>query len=54
MQTAIPMRRRQKKGHRYGKKFSLGDNVRVKLARVNAFRSEIDFEMAQMRERGLS
>jgi len=23
----------------------LGDNVRVKVARINAFRSEIDFEL---------
>ncbi len=33
------------KGRRHGKKFRLGDNVRVKVARINAFRSEIDFEM---------
>ncbi|MGE5307110.1 MAG: ribonuclease R [Alphaproteobacteria bacterium] len=32
------------KGHRHGRKFRLGDNVRVKVARINAFRSEIDFE----------
>jgi len=32
------------KGRRHGKKFRLGDNVRVKVARINAFRSEIDFE----------
>ncbi|MGH7812193.1 MAG: ribonuclease R family protein, partial [Candidatus Binatia bacterium] len=31
------------KGRRHGKKFRLGDNVRVKVARINAFRSEIDF-----------
>jgi ribonuclease R len=30
---------------RHGKKFRLGDNVRVKVARINAFRSEIDFEI---------
>ena len=34
------------KGRRHGKKFRLGDNVRVKVARINAFRSEIDFELA--------
>jgi ribonuclease R len=33
------------KGRRHGKKFRLGDNVRVKIARINAFRSEIDFEL---------
>jgi ribonuclease R len=33
------------KGRRHGKKFRLGDNVRVKVARVNAFRSEIDFTL---------
>ena len=32
------------KGLRHGRKFRLGDNVRVKVARINAFRSEIDFE----------
>jgi ribonuclease R len=32
------------KGHRHGRKFRLGDNVRIKVARINAFRSEIDFE----------
>ena len=32
------------KGQRHGRKFRLGDNVRVKVARINAFRSEIDFE----------
>jgi ribonuclease R len=31
------------KGRRHGKKFRLGDNVSVKVARINAFRSEIDF-----------
>ncbi len=34
------------KGRRHGRKFRLGDNVRVKVARINAFRSEIDFELA--------
>jgi ribonuclease R len=33
------------KGRRQGKKFRLGDNVRVRVARINAFRSEIDFEL---------
>ena len=33
-----------------GKRFRLGDNVRVKVARINAFRSEIDFEYVQMHE----
>jgi len=33
------------KGRRHGRKFHLGDNVRVKVARINAFRSEIDFEL---------
>ena len=33
------------KGRRHGRKFRLGDNVRVKVARINAFRSEIDFEL---------
>ena len=33
------------KGRRSGKKFRLGDNVRVKVVRINAFRSEIDFEL---------
>ena len=33
------------RGRRHGRKFRLGDNVRVKVARINAFRSEIDFEL---------
>ena len=33
------------KGRRYGKKFRLGDNVRVRVMRINAFRSEIDFAL---------
>ncbi len=33
------------KGSRHGRKFRLGDNVCVKVARINAFRSEIDFEL---------
>ena len=35
------------KGRRHGKKFRLGDNVRVKVARINAFRSEIDFQLIE-------
>ena len=38
------------KGLRHGRKFRLGDNVRVKVARVNAFRGEIDFEYVQINE----
>ncbi|TMA94933.1 MAG: ribonuclease R [Deltaproteobacteria bacterium] len=38
------------KGRRHGRKFRLGDNVRVKVARINAFRSEIDFELFQASE----
>jgi len=33
------------KGTRHGRKFRLGDNVRIKATRINAFRSEIDFEV---------
>ncbi|MBI2361480.1 MAG: ribonuclease R [Deltaproteobacteria bacterium] len=33
------------KGHRHGRTFRLGDAVRVRVVRVHAFRSEIDFEM---------
>ncbi|HEX9788886.1 MAG TPA: ribonuclease R, partial [Candidatus Binatia bacterium] len=39
------------KGRRHGKKFRLGDNVRVKVARINAFRSEIDLELVQTPKR---
>jgi len=35
-------------GRRRGRKFRLGDNVRVKAVRINAFRSEIDFELIQI------
>jgi ribonuclease R len=35
------------KGRRHGRKFRLGDVVRVKVVRVNAFRSEIDFELLE-------
>ena len=38
------------KFRRHGKKFSLDDNVRVKVSRINAFRSEIDFELVQTSE----
>jgi ribonuclease R len=41
------------KGRRHGKKFRLGDNLRVRVARINAFRSEIDFELVQTSEHGL-
>jgi len=40
------------KGRRHGRKFRLGDNVRVKVARINAFRSEIDFDLVQRGEVG--
>ena len=40
------------KGRRHGGKFRLGDNVRVKVARINAFSSEIDFELLQTTEGG--
>ncbi|OGQ79502.1 MAG: ribonuclease R [Deltaproteobacteria bacterium RIFCSPLOWO2_12_FULL_60_19] len=33
------------KGRRHGRKFRLGDPVRVRVARINVFRSEIDFEL---------
>jgi ribonuclease R len=33
------------KGRRTGRTFRLGDAVRVKVSRINAFRSEIDFEL---------
>jgi len=33
------------KGRRHSRKFRLGDAVRVKVARINAFRSEIDFQL---------
>ena len=35
------------KGSRHSRKFRLGDSVRVKVVRINAFRSEIDFELVQ-------
>jgi len=35
------------RGRRHGKRFRLGDNLRVKVARINAFRSEIDFELIE-------
>ncbi|MCZ6625546.1 MAG: RNB domain-containing ribonuclease, partial [Deltaproteobacteria bacterium] len=33
------------KGRRYGLAFHLGDSVRIKVTRINAFRGEIDFEL---------
>jgi ribonuclease R len=33
------------KGRRHGRKYRLGDAVRVKVVRINAFRNEIDFEL---------
>jgi ribonuclease R len=42
------------KGRRHGRRFRLGDNVRVKVARINAFRSEVDFELLQRNEDNLS
>lgn len=33
------------KGHRRGRTFRLGDRVRIRVARVHAFRGEIDFEL---------
>ena len=35
------------KGNRHGRTFRLGDSVRVKVTRINAFRAEIDFELVQ-------
>jgi len=35
------------KGRRTGRTFHLGDPVRIKVIRINAFRSEIDFELVQ-------
>jgi ribonuclease R len=35
------------KGRRHGRKFRLGDHIRVKVLRINAFRSEIDFEIVE-------
>jgi exoribonuclease R len=35
------------KDRRHAKIFSLGDNVRVKIARINTFRSDIDSELVQ-------
>lgn len=40
------------KGRRHGRKFRLGDNLRVRVAKINAFRSEIDFELVQDDWRG--
>ena len=38
------------KGRRHGKKFRLGDSVRVRVAKINAFRSEIDFALIERGE----
>lgn len=38
------------KGSRHGRKFRLGDAVRVKVVRINSFRSEIDFELVRTDE----
>jgi ribonuclease R len=38
------------KGRRHDKKFRLGDNVRVRVARINAFRSEIDFALIERQQ----
>jgi ribonuclease R len=35
-------------GRRHGEKFRLGDKVRVKVVRINAFRGEIDFELLRI------
>jgi len=35
------------KGRRTGRTFHLGDPMRIKVIRINAFRSEIDFELVQ-------
>jgi ribonuclease R len=35
------------KGTRHGRKFRLGDNVRIKATRINAFSSEIDFDLVR-------
>jgi ribonuclease R len=35
------------KGRRFARKFRLGDNVRVRVVRINAFRSEIDFALVE-------
>lgn len=37
--------RKSRQISRHGRKFRLGDAVRVQVARINAFRSEIDFEL---------
>jgi len=35
------------KGRRHGRAFRLGDRVHIRVARVNAFRGEVDFELIQ-------
>jgi ribonuclease R len=37
------------KGRRSGRKFRLGDNVKVKVVRINSFRSEIDLALVEER-----
>ncbi|MBI1998100.1 MAG: hypothetical protein HYS66_16750 [Deltaproteobacteria bacterium] len=32
------------KGRRHGRKFRLAENVRLKVTRINGFRSKVDFE----------
>ena len=34
-------------GHCHGKNFRLGDSVPTRVARINAFHSAIDFQLAQ-------
>jgi exoribonuclease R len=41
-------------GRRHGKNFRLGDSVCVRVARINAFHSAIDFELAQKSKIGSS
>jgi ribonuclease R len=36
------------KGHRHGRKFRLGDPVRIQVIRINAFRGEIDFQLESL------
>ena len=41
-------------GHCHGKNFRLGDSVPARVARINAFHSAIDFELAQTSKVGSS
>jgi len=43
--SCLKVIRKSRKISRHGRKFRLGDAVRVRVARINAFRSEIDFEL---------